>query len=92
MCQVSPYAGDWIRLPSEVMLKLWSECWGISLVVIWGRADMRGAHCADSSVKKSTMAAVQCGKVVEGGCAAVRVEPLDEGVGRFAIRLAMVEV
>lgn len=44
------------------------------------------------SVKKSTMAAVQCGKVVEGGCAAVRVEPLDEGVGRFAIRLAMVEV
>lgn len=44
------------------------------------------------SAKKSTMAAVQCGKVVEGGCAAVRVEPLDEGVGRFAIRLAMVEV
>lgn len=41
---------------------------------------------------KSTMAAVQCGKVVEEGCAAVRVEPLDEGVGRFAIRLAVVEV
>lgn len=27
------------------------------------------------------MAAVQCGKVVEEGCAAVRVEPLDEGLG-----------
>lgn len=42
--------------------------------------------------KKSTMAAVQCGKVVEGGCAVARIEPLDEGVGRFAIRLAVVEV
>lgn len=91
MCQVSPYAGDWIGLPSEVMLKLWSECWGISLVVIWGRADMRGAHCADRLCEE-VCHGCSAVKVVKGGCAAVRGEPLDEGVGRFAIRLAMVEV
>lgn len=42
--------------------------------------------------KKATMALVQRGKVVLGGCRSVRAEPLvDEAVGRFDSRLAVVE-
>lgn len=61
-------------------------------MVIWGRADMRRAHCADRLCEEVYHGCSAVWEVVEGGCAAVRVEPLDEGVGRFAIRLAMVEV
>lgn len=86
MGQVSPYAGDWVGLPPEVMLKLWLECWGVSPVVIWGRADMSGAHCADRLYEEVSHGC----RAVRESCAADRVEPLDEGVGRFAIRLTIV--